>query len=461
MQDTIDKDKLLIVEDDQDLRTQMKWGLIQDYNVLLSQDRQSAMEVFKKERPSLVTLDLGLPPQPDDVEEGLRVLAGILEQDSLAKVIIITGHDDKEHAISAIARGAYDFLTKPIQLDELRVILRRALYVSRLEREHRELQERLRGDSFEGMLGESPQIQKVISRICKVATTDSPVLLVGESGTGKELAAKAIHQMSDRKEGPFVVINCSAIPETLLESELFGHEKGAFTGAVMSKKGKFDQADKGTIFLDEIADMSLMTQAKILRILQEQSFERVGGNERIMVDVRVIAATNKDLTKEIEKGRFREDLYYRLNVIPFHVVPLRERKDDIPLFVDFYLKEFSRRTITSVPVIEKAALGALVAYDWPGNVRELKNLIERLIIMGPSGSIEFGDIPDYIRDTEPLEIAASEDGSNFKDARARFERQFIVKKLEEFDGNISKTAEAIGLERSHLYRKIKAYKIVA
>jgi len=302
-------------------------------------------------------------------------------------------------------------------------------------------------------------MQSLNTDIMKAAPSNSWALITGENGTGKELVARNIHLLSNRSGKPFIEVNCAAIPEELIESELFGHEKGAFTSAVAQKKGKFDLADKGTIFLDEIGDMSLRTQAKILRVLQEKSFERVGGTELITVDARVIAATNKNLKEEAAKGRFREDLFYRLNVIPFHVPPLRERREDIPLLMEHFLREFARETAREVLEVNKEAMDVLYNYDWPGNVRELKNLIERLVIMAPSHRITAEDIPAYIRGAAPAQTRDLFKSDLLKEARSHFEREFIIRKLKEFGGNIARTAEAIGIERSHLYRKIKSYGI--
>src|SRR4030043_2399190 len=290
----MEKPKLLIVEDDSSIATQMKWALAQDYEVLLAEDRPSAIDIFSKERPSVLTLDLGLPPHPGEVKEGFLALNEMLLQDGFVKVFVFTGLGEKNHALKAIGEGAYDFFCKPIQIEELKVVLSRAFYVSQLERGHRELQQRLSGESFEGMLGTSPKMQEVFSEIRKVATTDIPVLVLGESGTGKELVAHAIHQRSSRKDRPFVVINWSAIPESLLESELFGHEKGAFTGAHIQRQGRIETAQGGTLFLDEIGELSLALQVKLLRFLQEQKIERIGGREEIFVDARVVAASNRD-----------------------------------------------------------------------------------------------------------------------------------------------------------------------
>jgi two-component system NtrC family response regulator len=307
--------KLLIVDDDDEIRTQMKWALAKEYEILLAEDRASAMENFNSARPQVVLLDLGLPPHPGNPEEGLATLSELLDLDRLAKVVIVTGQGEKEVALRAIGSGAYDFLCKPVEMEELKFLLKRCFYVAQLEKEYGEMQHLLGGDSFEGMLGNSQSMQPVFDSIRKVATTDAPVLILGESGTGKEMAARAIHQRSARKDGPFVAINCSAIPETLLESELFGHEKGAFTGAHAQRKGRIETAEGGTLFLDEIGEIPQPLQVKLLRFLQEQIIERVGGRQGIQINTRVIAATNADLKKGMAAGTFREDLFYRLAVV--------------------------------------------------------------------------------------------------------------------------------------------------
>ncbi|HLH57356.1 MAG TPA: sigma 54-interacting transcriptional regulator, partial [Verrucomicrobiae bacterium] len=338
------KPKLVIVEDDQEIRTQMKWALTPEYEVFMAEERAGALDLVREHRPPVVLLDLGLPPHPSSPEEGLALLPEILTLNQAAKVIIVSGQSEKKNALTAIGSGAYDFLSKPVQIEELRLILKRAFYVSALEHDYRELQSRLGADAFEGLLGTSPPMQKIFSGIRKVATTDAPVLILGESGTGKEMVAQAIHRRSTRKDAAFVAINCSAIPETLLESELFGHEKGAFTGAHMQRKGRIETANGGTLFLDEIGEISLQLQVKLLRFLQEQCIERVGGRAEVKVDARVIAATNVDLKKAIGEGRFREDLYYRLAVVTLSLPPLRERAGDVPLLA----QEFLRRNASSV-----------------------------------------------------------------------------------------------------------------
>src|SRR3989449_4816441 len=320
---------LLLVDDDEAIRTQMKWALSADYEIISAEDRVGAVENFKKKKPAVTLLDLGLPPRPADPDEGLATLAELKAVDEMAKVIVISGQGEKKNALEAVAAGAYDFLCKPVDPDELKLLLKRCIYLADLEREYRKAQEGQRANVFESMLGSSPQMQGVFAFIRKVATTDAPVLLLGESGTGKEMAALAIHRRSSRKDGPFIAINCSAIPENLLESELFGHEKGSFTGAHVQRKGRIESASGGTLFLDEIGELPALLQVKLLRFLQEQCIERVGGRKEIQVDTRVIAATNSDLTKALKEGTFREDLYYRLAVVVLRLPGLRERTGDI------------------------------------------------------------------------------------------------------------------------------------
>src|SRR5436190_8079119 len=318
------KHKLLIIDDDEAIRTQMKWALNQDYDIDFAEDRRGALQAFEANAPAVTLLDLGLPPRPNESDEGLAALSEILAVDSSAKVIIISGQSEKQNAIEAVGAGAYDFLCKPVDMEELRLLLRRSIHVVQLEKEYRELQQSRRADVFEDMLGTSPQMQAVFAFIRKVAVTNAPVLLLGESGTGKEMAAAAIHRRSTRKDGPFVAINCNAIPENLLESELFGHEKGAFTGAHIQRKGMMETASGGTLFLDEIGELSPAIQVKLLRFLQEQRFQRVGGREEIQIDTRLVAATNSDLKQLIDNGKFREDLYFRLAVVTIRLLPLRE-----------------------------------------------------------------------------------------------------------------------------------------
>jgi len=438
------KPRLLIIEDDENLRSQMKWALAQDYEIFMAEDRLSALKVFKEEGPPVAILDLGLPPHQDEAVEGFSALAHMLEEDPLIKVIIITGHDEREYALQAISEGAYDFFCKPVQIDELKIVLHRAFYLSQLEREHGELQQFLSKESFEGMLGTSPQMQEVFTLIRKVATTDAPVLIVGENGTGKELAARAIHRQGARKEHPFVVINCGAIPETLLESELFGHEKGAFTGAHIQRKGRIEAAQGGTLFLDEIGELSPGLQVKLLRFLQEHRIERVGGREEIFVDSRVIAATNTDLEQGMREGRFREDLYYRLGVVVISLPPLRDREGDIPHLANALLQRYAPESKKKITGFAPQALRALETHSWPGNVRELENRIKRAVIMADGPLVGPADI-------ELASPYGKYEGGSLKEAREALERDFIQRSLARNKGNITKAAAEMNVSRPSLY----------
>ncbi len=445
---------IFVIDDEKDIRDSLE-GVFTDegYRVSTAENAEEALKVLSDISPDVILLDIWMPGM-----DGIVLLKEIKAEYDDIPVIMISGHATIDTAVKTTKLGAYDFIEKPLSLENVVLTVSHALEQRRLVEENTALKESVQRDFT--IIGETSVMKSLKEDIELVAPSESWVLITGNNGTGKEFVARNIHLRSSRSERAFVEVNCAAIPEELIESELFGHEKGAFTGALTRKKGKFDIADKGTIFLDEIGDMSLKTQAKILRLLQEQSFERVGGTELIKVDVRVVAATNKDLHEEIKAGNFREDLYYRLNVIPFHVPPLRERRDDISLFVEHYLDEFSRRSVKKVPSISKDALKYLVAYDWPGNVRELKNLIERLIIMTTGVEIGPEDIPPYIRKSDPSARGRRDyDTLTLKEARVAFEKEFILVKLEEFGGNIAKTAEAIGVERSNLYRKIKDYGI--
>jgi len=438
------KPKLLIVEDDENLRTQMKWALAGDYEVFMAEDRPGALEVLKSERPSAVVLDLGLPPAPDGVEEGFSCLSEILTYDALIKVIVVTGHGEKEHALQAVSQGAYDFFCKPVQIDELKIVLSRAFYLYELEREHRDLQHRLSGEAFEGMLGSSPQMQEMYEAIRKVATTDAPVLIVGENGTGKELVARAIHRQSTRKEYPFVPINCGAIPETLLESELFGHEKGAFTGAHIQRKGRVEAAQGGTLFLDEIGELTPSLQVKLLRFLQEHRIERVGGREEIFVDSRVIAATNQDLKEAMDEGRFREDLYYRVGVVVISLPLLREREGDIPLLANALLQRYAAEDKKKITGFTPQALRALESHNWPGNVRELENRVKRAVIMAEGAKVT----PGNLELTSPY---AKYEGLGLREAREVLEKDLIQQALARNKGNVTKAASELRISRPTLY----------
>ena len=448
---------ILIVDDEQSIRESLD-GILQDegFRTLVAETGEEALALLAEETPDLVLLDIWLPGI-----DGLETLRRIRENHQEQVVIMMSGHGTIETAVKATKLGAYDFIEKPLSLEKVLISIENALKVNRLVEENRSLKAKM-AKEYE-MVGCSTAIQSLKEQIAIAAPTSGWVLITGENGTGKELVARAIHHYSKRSDKPFVEVNCAAIPEELIESELFGHEKGAFTGATAQRKGKFDQAHEGSLFLDEIGDMSLKTQAKILRILQERKFERVGGNRTIEVDVRVIAATNKDLEEEIQDGHFRQDLYYRLNVLPFHVPPLRERSEDIPLLAKHFLAYFCSKESREIKTLEQDAIEALTAYNWPGNVRELKNIVERLVIMSPRQTIGFEDLPSSIKRSGNRDSGAKPylpaSGMSLKQARDDFEREFILQKLQENEGNISRTAEAIEMERSNLHRKIKSYGI--
>jgi two-component system nitrogen regulation response regulator NtrX len=444
----------ILIVDDEPAIIQSLQGILTDegFEVVAAGGGLKALEIIKETIPDIVLLDIWMP----DID-GIETLKRIRELYPGLQVIMISGHGTIETAVKATKLGAYDFIEKPLSLEKVLLSINNALDYNRLEAELDIFRERER-QRYQ-ITGHSRAINDLKEQIKIVAPTAAWVLIVGENGTGKELVAHSIHRFSKRSNKPFVEVNCAAIPEDLIESELFGHEKGAFTGATTMKRGKFDQANNGMLFLDEIGDMSLKAQSKVLRILQEQRFERVGGSRTIKVDVRVIAATNKNLEEEIERGTFREDLYFRLNVIPIRVPPLRERVDDIVELASEFLDEFSLDAKTEQKFLGSDAFDLLKKYSWPGNVRELKNLIERLAIMCPQKMISAEEIPppySTLRaDERKMESFLSFE--TLKEARETFEKSFIVRKLQQFEGNISKTAEAIGVERSNLHKKIKAY----
>ena len=435
---------LLIVEDDEDVRTQMKWALAAECDVTLAADRESALAELRENRPPVMVLDLGLPPHPASVEEGFAVLSEALAVDPFLKVVIVTGRAEKEHALKAVSGGAYDILYKPIDIIELRTVLRRAQHVSMLERENAELQQRQQDEAFEGMLGTSPKMQEVFATVRKVAGTDVPVLITGESGTGKELVAQAIHRQSQYRKGPFMVINCGAIPENLLESELFGHEKGAYTGAHVQRKGRFELADGGTLFLDEIGELSLTLQVKLLRFLQEQVIERVGGRDQIRVDVRIVAATNKDLKQAMQEGKFREDLFFRLSVVSIYLPSLKERDDDVLVLAHAFLQRAVRENRKKITGFTQPAIAAIAAYPWPGNVRELENRVKRAVIMAEGRKVKPVDL-------ELEEPAGRFEGMTLRSARETLEREMILKVLARQKDNITRAAEELGISRPTLY----------
>lgn len=448
---------ILIVDDEPSIRESLQ-GILQDegFRTLFAQDGEEGLALAKEETPDLILLDIWMPGM-----DGIETLRRIREAYPEQLVVMMSGHGTIETAVKATKLGAFDFIEKPLSLEKVLLCIQNAMKVGQLVEENRSLKAKL-AKEYE-MIGESPAIRNLKQQISMAAPTSAWVLITGENGTGKELVARAIHNFSQRQDKPFVEVNCAAIPEELIESELFGHEKGAFTGATALRKGKFDQAHEGTLFLDEIGDMSLKTQAKVLRILQERKFERVGGHRTIEVDVRVIAATNKNLEEEINRGNFREDLYYRLNVIPFHVPALRERPEDIPSLANHFLTFFSSKESREPKTLAPVAMTALMNYSWPGNVRELKNLIERLVIMTPEKEITEYRLPPTIflkrapaGRSLPSAFAQS---WTFREAKEEFEKEFLIQKLEENDWNISRTAEAIEMERSNLHRKIKTFGI--
>ena len=444
-------EKLLIVDDNQDIRQQLKWGLNQDFQVLLAANAREALTSFRRERPNVVVLDLGLPPHVDSSVEGFRCLEEMLGINPAAKIIMLTGNNERENALKAMRTGAFDFYAKPPILSELKVIIGRAFHlagieeqiIGQLEPEVAELAEQW------GMIGACPEMQAVFSTIRKVAASNAPVLVTGESGTGKELVASAIHEASLRRKGPFVAINCGAIPENLLESELFGHEKGAFTGAHVAVQGKLTYAQRGTLFLDEIGEMPVNLQVKLLRFLQEGTIQRVGGREELSIDTRTICATNVNIERAITEGRFREDLYYRIGVINIKLPPLRDRGDDVVVISEKFLKLYAKENKKKPMRFSQAGAAFLRRHDWPGNVRELRNRVQRAVIMCEGSSI--GPL-DLGCDSEPMPLPEKQrDQLSLREARERMEREMILAAIERQSGNILKAAEDLGVSRPTLY----------
>jgi two-component system nitrogen regulation response regulator NtrX len=444
---------ILIVDDEPAIQSALR-GVFEDegYRVTAVGSGAEAIGVVGDEAPDVVFLDIWMPGL-----DGLETLAQLKRVRPEIAIVMISGHATIETAVKATRLGAYDFIEKPLSLDKTLVTVTRALEHARLESENQSLREKL--DERSQIIGDSGVMRLLREQIAMAAPTNGRVLVHGENGSGKELVARAVHALSARRERAFVEVNCAAIPEELIESELFGHEKGAFTGAHSRRRGRFELADSGTIFLDEIGDMSLKTQAKVLRALEEQSFERVGGKDTVKVDVRVIAASNRDLQGLIRDGRFREDLFYRLSVIPIEVPPLRARTEDIPPLVDHFVRLFSIENGKRIKSLSGEALAYFMAYDWPGNVRELRNMVERLVIMAPRDVIEAGDLPMPLRPKERWTEASEARERTLREARDGFERAYILTELRANDWNMTRTAERLGIERSHLYRKIKAYGI--
>ncbi len=459
---TMPKPSILIVDDEKAARYGMKKLLEKDnYLVYEAKDGTDAMQILKTQYPALVFLDINMPQL-----DGMKTMEMINAMKNPPLVVIVTAYGSEKIAVEAMKRGAYDYIAKPYEIDELRIIAKNAFEKISLQEENARL--RLEIGRLEGLgeiIGQSEAIKEVFDRIEKVGTTDVTVLIEGESGSGKELVSREIHKRSKRRNEPLIIMNCAAVPETLIESELFGHEKGAFTGAAERRSGKFELANKGTIFLDEIGDMSISTQSKLLRVLQEQKFERLGGAETLAVDVRIISATHRDLEEEIEEGRFREDLYYRIKVVNIKIPPLRHRSEDIPLLVNRFIQYFSEKHQKRVASISSEAMKILISYNWPGNVRQLKNFIESAVVLTNNEILDTGDLPEEIKYPENNTTTSKniDYSLSFRDAKKilieNFERDFIKRKLEEFSGNVSRTAEALDMHRQNLQQKIRDLRI--
>jgi two-component system NtrC family response regulator len=440
--------KLLIIEDDPGLQSQLRW-CFEGYQVVIAGDREEGLAALHRHEPPVVLLDLGLPPDAENASEGLAALDEILRAAPTTKIIVVTGNDERENAVKAIAKGAYDYYQKPVDAEVLSMIVDRAYQLFELEAENRLLNQQFGSSSVKGILASSPQMMKICRTIEKVAPTNVTTLLLGESGTGKEVIARALHELSQRKNKPFVAINCGAIPDTLLESELFGYEKGAFTGAAKQTKGKIEYADSGTLFLDEIGDIPGQLQVKLLRFLQERVIERLGGRGEIPVDVRVVCATNQNLTELVQAGRFREDLYYRISEITINIPPLRERVGDAVLLARVFLDRFAQEHHRNIRGFTDDAIAAIEAHLWPGNVREMENKLKRAVIMAEGNRVT----------AEELELAAGAIGAslNLREIRESAERAAILRAMAMFPDNVAQTAEALGVSRPTLYDLLTKY----
>ena len=447
------KDKLLIVEDDPGLQSQLKWSF-EEFDVAVAEDRDGALAHLRRLEPPVVTLDLGLPPDPGGVSEGFALLEQILSLAPDTKVIVVTGHNDRTNAMRAIAMGAYDFYEKPIDADLLGITIKRGARLYHIEQENRRLQSVHGSSALEGLIASSAEMLKVCRTVEKLAPTDVSTLILGESGTGKEVLVKALHTLSDRRDKRLVAINCAAIPEALLESELFGYEKGAFTGAAKTTPGKIEVASGGILFLDEVGDLPQPLQAKLLRFLQERVIERIGGRTEIPVDVRVICATHRDLPELIRAGEFREDLYYRINEATIRVPPLRERQGDNLLLARTFLEKFSAQLKRPIKGFTPQAIEAIEAYEWPGNVRELENRVKRAVIMADGTQVSLEDLELPTQQAE-----GGQEPFNLREVREKAESQAILRALARTDGNVSKTSELLGVTRPTLYNLMKKYGI--
>ncbi len=446
--------KLLIIEDDPGLQSQLRWCFT-DMEVLLADDEETALSIFDKESPQVITLDLGLPPDPGGYSVGFTILEKIFSKDPATKIIVVTGQEDREHALKAINFGAYDFFNKPVDAKSLSLVVERAFHLYQIEQENKALLEKSLTSPLDGIIASSASMLKTCQIVEKIAPSNLSVLVLGESGTGKEVIARALHNLSQQASGKYVAINCAAIPDSLLESELFGHEKGSFTGASSQKTGKIEVADGGTLFLDEIGDMPLDLQAKLLRFLQERVIERVGGTKEIAIETRVICATHRSIKDMIKEGTFREDLYFRVSDIVIELPPLREREDDIVLLANFFLKKYSEQQGKNIKGISTTAENMLMHYECKGNVRELDQIIRRAVIMSDGNIIQAEDLNIEISESEEEAVENEEDTLNLKIIRNTAERRAIRRALKETSNNISDTAKLLDITRPTLYSLIE------
>ncbi len=447
---------VLIVDDDDSVRRGLYWALNSDYRVLEASSRASAVELLQREKIDVVVSDLHLPPHVEDISEGLAIIQAARGAHRPVQVVVITASNSKHAALEAVKHGAYGFFEKPLDAAEVLHIVNQAARMRRLETENARLREELLGSrGFSHLIGASQSLEKIVKHARAVAATSATVLITGENGTGKELLARAIHEESPRSDSPFVGVSCAALPESLIESELFGHEKGSFTSATQTRKGRFELADGGTLFLDEIGDLTATVQVKLLRVLQERAFERVGGTKTLNVDIRLIAASNRDLEKEVEAGRFRRDLFYRLNVVPLMLPPLRARQDDIPVLAAHFAAKAAEKYLRPMSELDGGLLEALQEYQWPGNVRELENLLERLVVLTTGSVIGVEFLPEKMWRDSPQGNAGAE--TTLEGGVAALKRRMILKALQSEGGNKVATAKRLGISRSYLHRLINEF----